>query len=40
MENGSINKVFNPADMEKVLRVDNIDEYINKNIIFHSNKVL
>ena len=33
VENGSIHKIFHPTDIEKVLRVDNLDEYIN-NVSF------
>ena len=28
MENGLIHKIFHPTDIEKVLGVDNLDEYI------------
>ena len=33
VENGPIHKIFHPADIEKVLGVDNIYEYIN-NVSF------
>ena len=33
VENGPIHKIFHPMDIEKVLRVDNLDEYIN-NVSF------
>ena len=33
VENGPIHKIFHPTDIEKVLGVDNLDEYIN-NISF------
>ena len=33
VENGPIHKIFHPTDIEKVLRVDNLDEYIN-NVSF------
>ena len=33
VENGPIHKIFHPADIEKVLWVDNLDEYIN-NVSF------
>ena len=29
VENGPIHKIFHPTDIEKVLGVDNLDEYIN-----------
>ena len=33
VENGPIHKIFHPTDIEKVLGVDNLDEYIN-NVSF------
>ena len=33
VENGPIHKIFYPIDIEKVLGVDNLDEYIN-NVSF------
>ena len=33
VENGPIHKMFHPTDIEKVLWVDNLDEYIN-NVSF------
>ena len=33
MENGPIHKIFNPTDIEKVLGVNNLDEYIS-NVSF------
>ena len=33
VENGPIHKIFHPTDIEKVLRVDNLNEYIN-NVSF------
>ena len=33
VENGSIHKIFYPIDIEKVLEVHNLDEYIN-NVSF------
>ena len=33
VKNGPIHKIFHPTDIEKVLRVDNLDEYIN-NVSF------
>ena len=33
VENGPIHRIFHPTDIEKVLGVDNLDEYIN-NVLF------
>ena len=33
VENGPVQKIFYPTDIEKVLGVDNLDEYIN-NVSF------
>ena len=33
VENGPVQKIFHPTDVEKVLGVDNLDEYIN-NVSF------
>ena len=33
VENGPIHKIFHPTDIQKVLGVDNLDEYIN-NVSF------